>query len=119
LIFYSPQECKPAKGESEGFASEGEPPRVAESDKTSHFIGITDVLTPEEKSYFNAETESKSIYHLLTVFSKLTDLSEHFITELASNRKCAKEMETFDRCVRNKKDGNGGKFEVLQFNNPT
>lgn len=95
-------DSKPARGESESFSSDGEPPRVAEADKTTHFIGFTDVLTSEEKTFLHVETQSKGILFLLNKDSKSTDLKENYLTELASSGKCAKEMEIFDRCLQNR-----------------
>lgn len=110
LSSHASLESKPARGESEGFSSDGEPPRVAEADKTTNSIGVTDVLTPEEKSHLSFETQAKIIHFLLKKDSSLTDLSENYLTELASSRKCAKQMETLDRCLKNREKDKESKF---------
>lgn len=100
----------PARGEGEDSESEYVPSRVAESDKQKHFIGLNDVLTSDEKTYYQSEVQSRPILNLMQKDSKLTDLTENFLTELASNGKCVKEMEMIDRCLQGQKNGQESRF---------
>lgn len=101
-------------GDNEDHGSDDEPARVAEADKTSHFIGINDVLTSDEKILLNLETQANGRYFLLKKDSALTDLSMNFLVELSSTGNCSGQMETLDRCLRNQKKPSDGEWKLFQ-----
>lgn len=95
-------------GDSEDFASDYEPSRVAEAGKTAYFIGINDVLTKDEKILLNLETQAYSKYLVLKNDSDATDVTSNFLAELASTGKCLDVMEALDLCLRSRAESASG-----------